>query len=186
MMNDLETVGNAQISTSVVKYGTGSIALDGTGDWLYSPDTLTPAFTTGDFTVEFWINPTNWSATYAGVVCGILTNSLWIGKNASNFVLRAANNTDLVSYGTMPTTGVWTHIAVTRSGTTARMFYDGTQVASATTAHNFVASAFYVGQDGGSNALIGYMDDIRITKGYARYTSNFTPPTAAFPNIGPV
>jgi hypothetical protein len=186
MMNNLETVGNAQISTSVVKYGTGSIALDGTGDWLYSPDTLTPAFTTGDFTVEFWINPTNWSATYAGVVCGILTNSLWIGKNASNFVLRAANNTDLVSYGTMPTTGVWTHIAVTRSGTTARMFYDGTQVASATTAHNFVASAFYVGQDGGSNALIGYIDDLRITKGYARYTATFTPPTAAFPNIGPV
>ena len=118
-------------------------------------------------------------------MAGIVTNSAWIGKNASNFVLRAANNTDLISYGTMPTTGTWTHIAITRSGTTARMFYDGTQVASATTAHDFVDAAFYIGQDGGSNAFIGYIDDLRITKGYARYTANFTPPTAAFPNIGP-
>ena len=185
MMNDLETVGNAQISTSVVKYGTGSLAFDGTGDWLYSPDTYALAFNTGNFTVEFWINPTNWSATYAGVIGGIITNAVWVGKNGSNFVLRAANNTDLVSYGTMPTTGTWTHVAITRSGTTARMFYDGTQVASATTAHSFVVSAFYVGQDGGGNAFTGYIDDMRITKGYARYTANFTPPTAAFFNYGP-
>jgi hypothetical protein len=186
MMNDLETVGNAQISTSVVKYGTGSMSFDGTGDWLLTQNNLTIGFGTGDFTVEFWINPTNWSNTYAGVIGGQNTNSLWIGKNTSNFVLRASNNTDLVSYGTMPTTGTWTHIAITRSGTTARMFYDGTQVASATTGHNFVNAAFYIGQDGGGNAFTGYLDDMRITKGYARYTANFTPPTAAFSNTGPI
>lgn len=185
MMNDLETVGNAQISTSVVKYGTGSMSFDGTGDWLLTQNNLTIGFGTGDFTVEFWINPTNWSNTYAGVIGGQNTNSLWIGKNTSNFVLRASNNTDLVSYGTMPTTGTWTHIAITRSGTTARMFYDGTQVASATTGHNFVNAAFYIGQDGGGNAFTGYLDDMRITKGYARYTANFTPPTAAFKDTGP-
>jgi len=184
-MNDLETVGNAQISTSVYKYGTGSMYFDGTGDWMLSVASQSIGFRTGDFTVEFWIYPSNWTNTYVGVIAGITNNSLWIGKNASNFVLRAANNTDLVSYGTMPTTGTWTHIAVTRSGTTARMFYNGTQVASATTGNDFVDGAFYIGQDGGSNAFTGYLDDFRITKGYARYTANFTAPTAAFQNFGP-
>jgi hypothetical protein len=186
MMNDLETLDNSQISTSVKKYGTGSIAFDGSGDWMLSVASQNIGFRTGDFTVEFWIYPSNWTNTYVGVMAGIVTNSVWIGKNASNFVLRAANNTDLISYGTMPTTGTWTHIAITRSGTTARMFYDGTQVASATTAHDFVDAAFYIGQDGGSNAFTGYIDDLRITKGYARYTANFTAPTAALPDIGPI
>jgi hypothetical protein len=185
MMNDLETLGNSQISTSVKKYGTGSMAFDGTGDWMLSVASQSIGFRTGDFTVEFWIYPSNWTNTYVGVMAGILTNSLWIGKNDTNFVLRAANNTDLVSYGTMPTTGTWTHIAITRSGTTARMFYNGTQVASATTGNDFVDAAFYIGQDGGSNAFTGYIDDLRITKGYARYTANFTAPTAALPDIGP-
>ena len=38
---------------------------------------------------------------------------------------------------------------------------------------------------GSSEYLTGYIDDLRITKGYARYTATFTPPTAAFPNTGP-
>ena len=185
MMNNLETLGNSQISTSVVKYGTGSLAFDGTGDWMLSVASQNIGFRTGDFTVEFWIYPSNWTNTYIGVIAGIVVNALWIGKNGSNFVLRAANNTDLVSYGTMPTTGTWTHIAVTRSGTTARMFYAGIQVASATTGNDFPDAAFYLGQDSGGNAFTGYLDDFRITKGYARYTANFTPPTEAFLNIGP-
>ena len=63
MMNNLETVGNAQISTSVVKYGTGSLAFDGSGDDLRVVNAgVTTGFGTGDFTVEFWVYANTWSS----------------------------------------------------------------------------------------------------------------------------
>jgi hypothetical protein len=87
-------------------------------------------------------------------------------------------------------TGSWVHIAATRSGSSFRLFINGTQDGSATSS-GIVGSTsdyFSVGGTGGTNpdTMTGYIDDLRITKGYARYTANFTPPTAAFSNTGPV
>jgi hypothetical protein len=198
MMNDLETLGNAQISTSVKKYGTGSLAFDGTGDYLISnsPTTDLYAFGIGDFTIEFWLylNSTSGAqvfydgrpASSQGLQPTIYTNSgtLYYYTNATNRIT-----------GNSLSTNTWYHIAVSRSGSSTKMFVNGTQVGSTyTDSTNYINSALrpMIGADGynsgtpGGNPMNGYIDDLRITKGYARYTTTFTPPTAAFPNTGPV
>jgi hypothetical protein len=84
--------------------------------------------------------------------------------------------------------GTWYHVAVTRSGNTFKLFRNGVQNGSTVTNSNSCPAtastgALYVGSDvgGGFGNWNGYIDDLRITKGYARYTTNFTPPTQAFP-----
>jgi len=84
-------------------------------------------------------------------------------------------------------TNQWTHIAISRSGSTLRQFVNGTQVLSSTCATSIGsasgASVWYGAAAGYPNQYFytGYIDDFRITKGFARYTANFTPPTIAFP-----
>lgn len=199
MMNDLETVGNAQISTSVVKFGTGSMAFDGTGDYLTRPYTDLLQFGSGNFTIECW---------------AYLTAS-----NSSNFIIGNARNSDgsggwlffvdtnrylgfyFTANGTYGTGGyylsssqisfnTWTHIAATRNGSSFYLFINGVLVAtntSSTAIYNSTRVITIASDFAGSSdaSWTGYIDDLRITKGYARYTTTFTPPTAAFPNIGP-
>ena len=191
MMNDLETVGNAQISTSVKKYGTGSLAFDGSGDYLFEPATQLLAWGTGNFTIEMWINTsttsvsggasrTMWgtsSASYQGqLYLEVSTGKVVFGNTGSTFLKGTSNVAD----------GNWNHIAISRSGTTCRLFVNGTQEASGTNSVNYDAQPTFIGAFGASDGFFnGYIDDLRITKGYARYTATFTPPTAAFSDTGP-
>ena len=197
MMNDLETVGNAQISTSVVKYGTGSLYFDGTGDYLIGVSTPNMNFGSGDFTVEAWV--------YRQVTSGTTQTIYQKGRVAdSNFELSFVINTSNqleVYYSTSGTSATlvatttasvsqntWTHIAVARSGSTWRVFIGGTLDVSATasvTLYTGTGRISIATNPNGDSPFTGYIDDLRITKGYARYTATFTPPTAAFPDIGP-
>ena len=198
MMNNLETVGNAQISTSVVKYGTGSLKFDGTGDYLKLPYTPNLNFT-GNFTVECWVNLTSKVTNFPTIINNYSSftsnggfaifashNSGTSGKYnvAFNGVFPAINSTTSIAYGT------WQHIALVRSGSTLTLYVDGVANGTSTQTANVVGTAnnWWVGTAGDDLAngyLNGYIDDLRITKGFARYTANFTPPIAAFPNIGP-
>jgi hypothetical protein len=196
MMNDLETLGNAQISTSVVKYGTGSLAFDGTGDFLATPQTVNTDFGTGDFTVEFWANWTSASSN-STLVCkwglGSSNQYAWLINyntfgNLWFYTGDSGSPGSLFTFGFTPTTSTWYHIAFTRSGSSLKCFVNGTQAGSTeTTTENMSAvQGTFVGNNPNSNTYFnGYIDDLRITKGYARYTANFTPPTAAFFNTGP-
>jgi hypothetical protein len=194
MMNNLETVGNAQISTSVFKYGTGSMAFDGSGDRLYQPLNQNFNFGTGDFTIELWVNPINQGGHgnsnndclidfRPGVVSGAY-GTLYIFSNGTG-VYWYANGANRTGGGAI-SNGVWTHVALCRASGNTRLFLNGTQ--SGTTysdSTNYLVSTIMVGEfnDGaGAGNFNGYIDDLRITKGYARYNSNFTPPAAAFPN----
>ena len=187
MMNNLETVGNAQVSTSVVKYGTGSMAFDGTGDYLTLLSTQLLTWGTGDFTIEMWVNTsttsvsggasrTMWgtsSASYQGqMYLEIGTGKVVFGNTGSTFIKGSKNVAD----------GAWHHIAVCRNGTTCRLFVDGVQDASGTNSVNYDAQVTYVGAFGPSDGYFnGYIDDLRVTKGAARYITNFTPPIARLP-----
>ena len=196
MMNDLETVGNAQISTSVKKYGTGSLYFDGTGDWLITPDNPSLEFGSGNFTLECWINTTVSNSGYVSAVAKWGTsNQSWMIRAASadvgsgwSFFYSTDGSSYATVFGSSINDGNWHHIAVTRSGNVFRTFTDGTLNNSATAAVTLYDGTLpvYVGaQNTGSNPFTGYIDDLRITKGYARYTASFTAPTAAFPNTGP-
>jgi len=194
MMNDLETVGNAQISTSVKKYGTGSLAFDGSGDRLVSPPTYLFDLA-GNFTIECWVNFNTLAGSFTGIV-SYADSSGWNGwqllKKSSNIyfeLLTASGSTGSITNNvTSLNTGVWYHIAVVRSGSTISLYIDGVANGTSTTTSSFSSanSFFRVGDERTlSYPLDGYVDDLRITKGFARYTAAFTPPTAAFSDTGP-
>lgn len=188
--NDLETVGNAQISTSVKKFGTGSMYFDGNGDYLVAPTSGVFGFGTGSFTLECFIYIAGAMGT-GGVILDFRSGAGTAVKPvvavSSSGNLEYFVNGSVVINGGSVATGTWLHIAVCKSGSSTRMFVNGTQVGSTySDTNDYGASArCYVGadDDGSPNAFFnGYIDDLRVTKGVARYTANFTPPTAAFPD----
>jgi len=194
MMNNLETVGSAQISTSVFKYGTGSMSLSASGNTLrtqYNNPSLSMG--TGDFTIEGWVYlsstpSTNGVFQMSGTSGGFVNNqtaNLALGTNSSSTWQIYAKNTYTISSSTTIPVGSWIHFALVRSGTTTVLYINGTALITLT-ADSTNYSTPYIGlgsiYDATSYPLGGYIDDLRITKGYARYTSNFTPPAAAFPN----
>jgi hypothetical protein len=201
MMNDLETVGNAQISTSVKKYGTGSASFDGSTSYLRSPLITRFGLT---FTIEFWMYPT------------INSGNEWMVCSAQGYNAAAPNHGFLIGYfngvvnssiaiagtglgaywincATVVTTNAWHHIAVVGDGTSCVVYLDGVNIGSSAWPSGytgFLTNGLLIGAGCTSsltpiNFYGGYIDDLRITNGYARYTANFTPPTAAFFNIGP-
>ena len=190
--NDLETVGNAQISTTQSKFGGSSMYFDGTGDYLLSNAATTNlyAFGTGDFTVEMWIR---FSAIGTDVYHfydsrPASTDGAYptLRTNASSQLEYIANSAVRITGATL-TTNTWYHIAVARAGTSTKLFVDGVQSGSTYTDSTNYLNAALRPLVGGSGfhvttlSLNGYIDDLRVTKGVARYTANFTAPTAAFP-----
>ena len=191
MMNDLETVGNAQISTAQSKFGGASMYFDGTGDFLYGAPSESYQLGTGDFTIEFWINASA-SGSYNQVVGTYNVNhdaGAWrVGNrfNSANQVYFARGTGSGVNEFTANVNvndGIWHHVAVVRSSGTVTIYVDGTASASSTITGTCSSSnQLRVGYNPRDNSyLTGYIDDLRITKGYARYTSSFTAPTAPFP-----
>ena len=197
--NDLETVGNAQISNTTAKFGSTSMSFDGTGDYLQAPDSELIEFGSGDFTIETWVRfaalPS--SGAYYTLVSkwdnSTQKSYLWYVYNASGtyqlyFTYTTNGSTNINPVATItPSINTWYHYAVSRSGANLRMFIDGTQVGST---YNIATDTIFggtyplqVGASTGANTLNGYMQDVRVTKGYARYTANFTAPTAAFPTL---
>jgi hypothetical protein len=190
MMNNMETVGDAKLSTAISKFGGSSMYFDGTGDWLILP--ITPQTSLGPtFTIEAWIylaNTTGTKAIYSQSVAntgGYGYLIFYISGTNLGFYVRpytGGPETGLLA-GTLSAT-TWTHVAVSVNNTACRIFINGTQVGGTTTIAATTYTPVYstVGADIVQGyPMNGYIDDLRVTKGYARYTANFTAPTSAFP-----
>jgi hypothetical protein len=183
-MNDLETLGNAQVSTNIVKYGTGSIAFDGNGDYLTLPSNSNLSFGTGDFTIECWAYILGTSSGGGNNDYGSFAdfrtanasqvNVLWCFLAGSAPIFYVNGSTRIT--GSNITLSTWTHLALCRVSGVTKMFMGGTQVGSSyTDTNNYTSTVARIGGNiNGDSFLYGYLDDYRITK-YARYTSNFTP-----------
>jgi hypothetical protein len=197
--NNLETVGNAQIDTTTKKYGTGSMEFDGTGDYLKGRVTSFINFGSGNFTIECWVNLSANNQFNPIVLLGRDTQSgLYCDISSSNnarIVAYIGGAWGVVATGsTALSTSTWYYLAFVRNGSSFKIYVDGTEDASATNSGTISnptsdASASFQVAYLRTTASIdryfnGYIDDLRITKGVARYTTTFTPPTAAFPNIG--
>ena len=181
--NVLETVGNAQISTTQSKFGGSSMYFDGTGDYL-SYTAGSPAFnlSTGDWTIEAWVY-----RNVSGVAHQIISlfnsagsnSGLSIKINSSNLVQADNGVTGTTAAGTV-SANTWVHVAVVRSSGNTQIYVNGTAAGSAITQAPNTAQFFRIGITVNDlDPFNGYIDDLRITR-YARYTANFTPPTAAF------
>jgi hypothetical protein len=191
-----QNAANAPLSTSIYKYGNASVNCGTVG--LSNPDSSDWDFGSGDFTIEFWAY---WSLLNSAAGGGYTTLSFkgttggfgpWIILNiGSSIYFRMSNDGSSWGYnvnGGSLSTDIWYHVAITRSGTSCRGFLDGTQIgATGTLSGALVANsaATYIGAYGASGnvSLTGFVDEFRATKGVARYTSNFTPPTSAFPDF---
>jgi len=204
--NDLETVGNSQTSTAQYKWGDSSMYFDGNGDNLSVRDNELIQLASGDFTIECWVYPTANGALYdSGIVSYGAPSTLagWFfgmsGTNIGGTLNRLIWGVNYGSGGGAPVYGnaglslnTWSHVAVSKSGTTISLFINGNLDKTATvTATPTTSSSYklYLGAasydpTGTQRSLTGYIQDARITKGYARYLYNFIPPDAAFPLIG--
>lgn len=186
--------GNTQTSTADSPFGGASGLFDGTADFLQYSDT-TPFDLTGDFTIEFWVKTTSTKssatvfsrrANSAGtnIVAITLNNTvtgdagIFIGGTASFFATSTGSNV---------CDGQWHHFATTRTGNTLTVFVDGVSRASSTSnpgTISFAASVptqigrdrFYTARD-----FDGRLAEFRVTRGVARYSATFTPPTSPFP-----
>ena len=192
MMNDLETVGNAQISTAQSKWGGSSILFDGTDDRLVMPSSATFGMGAGDFTIEGWFYYTGSvptgdrgflqiSATAGGISSTLTTGiSIYVSNTGTKLTVNLAGT--VLTGATTISANTWVYFAVTRASGTCRVFVNGTLDASGSATGNMTGTNLCIGGWNTTSLLwIGYLDDIRITRGYARYTASFTPPTEAFP-----
>jgi hypothetical protein len=183
-------VGNAQISTAQSKFGGASIAFDGDGDYLsISSDAGLALGAT--WTVEFFV--------YLNALGGGDSRNSFVSTGTLNtnghlqiytedgpiLVIRCggAGSDDVISGNNPFGVTTWTHLAFVSDNLAATIYVNGTAngtgtLASASTEPiSSIGSMVFSAYD-----LDGYIDDLRITKGIARYTANFTPPTAPFPD----
>ena len=182
------------ISTAESKFGGTSAYFDG-GDYLQMSSSGFD-FGTGDFTIEFW-QKMNSTSIAVNNQYGILQTSdqvggfktsytsgilVAFGVNGNGSITTNAAGTSITSSAGVLTADSWEHVAVTRYNGTVKIFINGTQVATGSvtgviSGENLVVGGYY----SAAWTSTGYVDNFRITKGVARYTSNFSVPTAAFP-----
>jgi len=166
------------------KFGNSSFYCPGGNGYTRTVDHSSLDWGTGSFTVDFWINTFADNIQVMGK--GVSTNGWYIHITAGTGTLtfRAGSTPSIIVESTTDMTdGEWHHVAVSRSGSSVRLFIDGDQEDSALFSTNFNTNAdFVIGRtyEGASGQFIGYLDEIRLSKDIARWTSNFTPPTSPY------
>jgi hypothetical protein len=188
-------VANAQVDTAQKKFGTASALFDGTGDYLSVADSDDWYMAAEPFTIDFWLRPTNYTSSP-------VLFSQWV--DSSNYVdfiklttgfpdyddcLKLRINTaEIIVTSSIPSTATWTHVAVIRGwGSNVddwAVTFDGTAVGTATndsTAWPQLAAPLAIGgYTGSGNKLNGWIEEFRVSKGVARWTTSFTPPTIPY------
>lgn len=184
-INNLETVGDAKVSTAQAKWGASSMYFDNAGDYLAFPSANELTLGTGSYTVECWIynlELVDSNTLFTWWNSGTDRRNVHIGATYINYASQSALYIHVL-HGMV--INQWYHIALTYDGTTTRIFVNGVVKGTYAGTQMFTANApFYIGAGGSSlttDYFYGYIEDFRVTKGIARYTANFTPPTAAFP-----
>lgn len=188
--------GNVCTKTGIKKFGTASAYFDGANEKLDFPNSADWYFDTGDFTIDYWVYPTSLSDYRYHVTKRFNDTNRWLichdGSGRLYFQLTVGGS-DKGFYQTASSTLVlnqWQHIAVVRNGTGTdciKIYVDGvdkTPTSATKLGANAIpdfAAALCLGHFGdGGYAFQGYMDEVRISKGVARWTAAFTPPTEAY------
>ena len=188
--NTWTSVGSAGISSSVYKFGGGSVYVSGPSSYVQGPGgLLSPGV--GDFTVECWLNPTL-DGNFAPIVNNVPVNGQGIIFQVNNDgtleskLYSGGSEQNTVSSSGVIVANVWQHVAWSRANGYLRVFVNGIQVAGQVNPANINSgNPMHLGGTAfGCNSASMYIDDFRITPGVARYTANFAPPSAEFPDQG--
>ena len=198
--NNVTTVGTAQNTTAVKKFGTAALLLDGDSDYLTIPASTNFNFGYGAFTYDFWVNLHNVAANAelissreGGVRAFGMTYVQSIASIQINHITVWPTSSLMMRIPFSPATNVWYHIAFVRidnadAATSWRGFINGTNqtltlVSGAwSNACPIVGNYIAIGRNGDdpSGYADGQIDEVRISKGIARWTNNFTPPTQSY------
>jgi hypothetical protein len=181
--NVLETVGNAQISTTQSKFGGSSISLPDTSSYSVIQNYNNRFdFGTGDFTIECWVYITGALSGDQYVIDFPASGALHVGINIFSSGWRIGGfNSYLITGSTGLVQNSWIHVAMVKQSGTLYAYINGTLLGSIAANVSFSATGtvyfgrYYAGTS--SNNMTGYIDDLRVTK-YARYTAAFTPQTS--------
>jgi hypothetical protein len=200
-------VGSADLSTTQLKFGNSSLLVsNGTAGRVVTETAaqggaLDLATGNPDFTIETWAypralpasganefsavvvawGPVGFGAGYAAISIGLTSAGAWSGQwNSDN-----TGPNDRSISGNTASLNTWSHIAFTRQGNTFRIFVNGTLISNTTSTNNprYSGDRWVIGS--GTNNTYkfdGFIDDVRITKGVARYTASFTAPTSENPD----
>jgi hypothetical protein len=189
--------GNAQIDTAQSKFGSASGLFDGTGDYLSTPDSADWTFGTGDFTIDFWVrfNALPAAGAHAPFWEQFVNdnNQLVFGlyNDSGTYkwrLIAVTGGAYVLAFAIVATVAVntWYHVALVRSGTSFYVFQGGTQVGTTVTDSDAWPDIAAQAQIGAYRVPIsgeylnGWLDEFRVSKGVARWTSNFTPPAAPY------
>jgi len=165
----------------------GSMYFDGSGDYLTVPSDASLSLD-ADFTLEYWVYISTSGVNNYFFTLGDSINAsgleTYLGYSGSQFVIYSNDSIPLQST-TIPTPNTWSHVALVRSGSTVTLYLNGTSLGTFSSTQTFsgnihIGAEYFNGAISGSGAatLNGTLSDLRIVKGTAVYTSNFTPPTA--------
>jgi len=185
--------GNARLTTTDPRFGTACGTFDGSFDYVTMGNfqsELSPG--EGDFTFEMWAYPnisTGWRGLFSTSLSGT-SGGVHIAIDDGFWKVSTYGGFTDYTMGAV-TTGVWQHLALVRNGTDLMFFVDGVQ--SGDTVNPFASPLFsptnlfsevitFGVAYSTSYCFDGKLDEFRYTQGIARYTANFTPPTAAFPD----
>ena len=190
--------GNTSTRTAQFKFTTSSMYFDGTGDYLSFADDASFNMGSSNFTIEFWVNFSSiaasggwnnlickrysWNANYGYVLFYNGTGSIYLSVS-TNGTSEAAGT----YYNIIPTLNTWYHVAAVRNGTSLTLYVNGVagvsgNIGSSSIFTNTEPLKIATGDYLNHNNFNGYLQDIRITKGIARYTGDFTPPYTTFPD----
>jgi len=165
-----------------------SMYFDGTGDYLKSSYLPNYDLSKGNFTIEYWMYITSVNGVLNDVISYRGASNGWISRfDGSRMLIFTFTGGAVITATTAFTTSTWNHVAICRVTNTVNIYLNGTLAGTGastggldgTTSDKLIIG---VNADLSSYAITGYIDDLRITKGYARYTANFTPTTSKWPS----
>lgn len=179
--------GGAQLDTAQKKFDAASALFNGTDAFLSLDGSADFGFGAGDFTIDFWLRP-NLLATIQALYDarpsggGGIYPDLFI--DASNKVYFVVNGVIRITSTTAVALATWYHIALARSGTSTKLFMNGAQEgATYSDSNNYLigAGAPSIGASQPLSFMFnGWIDELRVSKGIARWTANFTPPASRY------
>ena len=176
---NFESINNAQVVSNVNKFGSTSMYFNGSNQLLYSPPNPAFIFGTGDFTIQAWVYPTGRTATGGSSIVGCHNYGVaadwlwWINPTGFLFFQISSSSTGAITSTTAVPLNTWSYISVTRTSGVMAQYINATLAGTTATYATSIANSIGLAIGGTTNnnaagAFLGYIADLRITKGYAR------------------
>jgi hypothetical protein len=177
--------GGVAHTTTQYQFPASSIFFDGIDDYLAIPDSVDWTWGSADFTVDFWVRFSS-TGGYQGLLLSQVSSTQYFRSAFFNNYLRWDTYSVDYMWSWVPSIDTWYHIAFVRHSGIIRAYVNGNEIGSgqSDSVYYDATNGLYFGRDHDtypvSNHFLGYIDELRISKGIARWTSDFTPPSAPY------